>query len=975
MSGKGSARRGAAVLLVLGLLAAAALLAAPDVAAARTGNEGRGMLVPTALRCEYLVDPTGIEETSPRLEWRLDAVNPEARGLRQSAYRVLVASSPDLLSRDGGDLWDSGRVNSDRTTGIVYQGRPLASRQPAFWKVQVWDQNRAASPWSAPARWSMGLLEMGDWSADWISFRDEAPLHTSREELYLPPTRLYRTEFRLGKPVRRAMLYATALGLYEMRLNGEKVSDSYFTPGWSDYRRRAYYQAFDVTGQLRPGANAVGAEVAEGWYSGYLGYGLLVGYGPHRTGRSFYGKTPALRAQLEIEFEDGSRQVVGTSPAWQVTDQGPTREADMLMGEVYDARRELRGWDAAGFSAVGWRNAIRAAENGSLRAPYVDAAGPREVELGFVAPARLQAYSGPPIRATEELQPVAVTEPQPGVFIFDLGQNFSGVARLQVRGPAGQQVRLRFGEMLHPDGRLMTENLRRARATDTYILRGDPAGETWTPRFTYHGFQYVEVTGYPGTPGPEAITGIAIHSDTPLTSRFECSDPMVNRLFSNVVWTQRANFFEAPTDCPQRDERLGWMGDAQIYVGAATYHADVASFFTKWLDDVAEAQLPNGAFPDYAPYPMFHGGPSGYGTAWMDAGIICPYTVYRAYGDTRVIDRHWDAMKRFMEFRRQRDPMFQGTADGNTWGDWLSLGENTPIEYVDLAYFAHSAVLMAEMASAAGRAAEAGEFRDLSRDVTAAFQRRYLRPDGTLSVDTQTAYALALDFGLIPPDLRSLAAAALAAKIRANEVRMATGFLGTRPLLPVLSAHGHHDLAVRLLQSRRFPSWGYSVANGATSIWERWNSFTKENGFGDAGMNSFSHYAFGAVSEWMFRSLAGIDLQETGYRRLLIRPGPPSPGSNPEHSPIDWVRAEYDSPAGTIRSAWRREGDRFTLELSVPPNTTAEVYLPAGLPVAVREGGNALERAEGVRLLRSEEGRAILEVGSGTYHFESRIAG
>ena len=912
-----------------------------------------------------------MDETGPRLSWQLETSSP-ARGQRQSAYQVLVSGSREALQADRGDLWDSGRVAQDRTTNVPYHGQALGSRMACFWKVRVWDGSGLPSNWSEAGTWSMGLIHPTDWQARWISHRDQAPLHKSRTELYLPPTRLYRREFRAEKPVRRAVLYASALGDVDLRLNGRRVSEERFAPGWSDYRKRVYYRGYDVTSLLTHGANALGAELAEGWYSGYVGYGLLVGYGPNRVGRYFYGKTPALLAQLEVEYADGTREVVGTGPEWKVTDKGPTREADILMGEAYDARKELPGWDRPGYDASGWEPAILAAANGSTKATFSDAAGNREVELGFVKPEKMEAYPGVPVRAAGELTAQRITEPKPGTYIFDLGQNFSGVVRLKVKGPAGTQVRLRFGEMLHPDGRLMTENLRRARATDTYILRGDPQGETWSPRFTYHGFQFVEVTGYPGKPGLDAVTGVVLHSDTPRTSSFACSDPVMSRFYQNAVWTQLANFFEVPTDCPQRDERLGWMGDAQAYVRAATYHADVSAFYTKWLRDVEEAQLPDGAYPDYAPYPMFHGGRTGYGTAWMDAGIICPYTIYRVYGDTRVIERHWASMRRFMAFRSERSRGFHGVKDGNGWGDWLSLGETTPIEYVDAVYYAYTARLMAEMASAVHDEEDAAGYGRLFGEIKNTFNSDYVHPDGTLKVETQSAYVLALWADLLPEALRKPAADHLAGMIRKNGDRMATGFLGTKPLLPVLTATGHHDLATRLFQSRQFPSWGYEVVNGANTVWERWNSYTKEGGIHEPSMNSFSHYAFGAVTEWMFQSLAGIDTDGPGYARIILRPGPAA-GQSPDVPALDWVKAEYQSPHGPIRSEWRRAGHTFELTVSAPPNTTGTVYLPAAGREKITESGKPLGNAEGVRFLRMEGDRAVLQIGSGSYHFKAEV--
>jgi alpha-L-rhamnosidase len=724
----------------------------------------------------------------------------------------------------------------------------------------------------------------------------------------------------------------------------------------------------------------VGAVVAEGWYSGYVGYGLLAGYGPNRVGRYFYGKTPALMAQMEIEYDDGSRGVVATGPGWRVTGEGPIREADLIMGEAYDARREMPGWDRPGYDASRWEVSVPAASNGSARTVFWDNTGAREVDVGFRRPQRVQAYAAPAIRVTEELRARQLTEPVPGVYIFDLGQNFAGIIRLRVKGSAGTTVRIRYGEMLHRDGRLMTENLRRARATDYYTLRGDSAGEEWEPRFTYHGFQYVELSGLAEEPGLEAVTGLVLHNDTPLTGQFACSDALLTRFWRNTVWTQRANFLEVPTDCPQRDERLGWMGDAQVYVRAASYNADVAAFFVKWLDDVVEAQRDFGAYPDYCPYPMGHGTPGKtFGTAWMDAGVICPWTVWQVYGDTGVIERQWESMVRFMDWRAATTaPEGLGVSIGNPWGDWLNLNDPTPVEFVDICYHALTCRMMAEMAEATGRQVEAGNYRRRLETVRSAFQREYLSADGGLSVDSQSALVLALSCGLVSEPEAGRLAGRLAGKLVENAYRMSTGFLGTKHLLPVLTAHGHQDLAVRLFQSRQFPSWGYEVLNGANTVWERWDSYTLEHGFdglsGDqnASMNSFSHYAFGAVTEWMFRDLVGIDTEGPGFSRIRLRPGPPSPGSNPDVVPIEWASGSYESPRGRIAVSWRREVEVFRYEVTIPANTTATLELPATGRDRVREGGRSLDEAVGVRWMGMEQGRARLALESGTYAFESR---
>jgi alpha-L-rhamnosidase len=568
--------------------------------------------------------------------------------------------------------------------------------------------------------------------------------------------------------------------------------------------------------------------------------------------------------------------------------------------------------------------------------------------------------------------------------IFDLGQNFAGVARLEVRGSPGQEIRLRHGEMLHPDGRLMTENLRRARATNIYVCRGDTEGESWTPQFTYQGFQYVEITGLTEAPTLDMVRGIVLSNDLEYASTFECSDPVMTQFWKNARWTQQANFVDIPTDCPQRDERLGWMGDAQAFVRTASYNADIAAFFTKWLSDVVEAQEPFGAYTDYAPYPMAHGGNGTHGTAWTDAGIICPWTIWKVYNDRRLIEQLWPSMTRFMQWRLDADPELAGVNIGNTWGDWLNVDEPTPIEYVDLCYHAYVCQLMAEMARALNLPEQAAMYQIRLEQLQQNFAKQHLDQLGHIKVSTQSAYVLALACGLLPDaNLQQRCGQDLAARIRANQIRMTTGFLGTRSILPVLSQVGQHDLAVQLFQSRDFPSWGYEVVNGATTVWERWDSYTKEHGFdgisgqNNAAMNSFSHYAFGAVMEWAFRDLVGIDTIGEGFRKVLIKPGLPSPGlvsRDPQVPVINSASANFQHPCGVIQCEWRIEshtdGEMVSVEILLPANTTGQVLLPVDDTAQITESGIPLDRVPGIQAMKAiDAGTIQIDISSGRYLF------
>ncbi len=884
------------------------------------------------LRCEYLENPLGIDVTRPRLSWRLFS---NRRGARQTAYRIVAAPSADDAAMEQNLIWDSGRVESDQSIHAVYEGGRLRSRQRVFWRVQAWDEHGKVAV-SPIAWWEMGLLRRSDWSASWIG----ASLVGGRWTTI--PAPFLRRAFTLNAPVAQARLYITALGLYECSINGQRVGRDFFTPGWTDYRQRVQYQVYDVTDFLHEGDNVIGVILGDGWYCGHVAW----------AGRQNYGDRPKLLAQLMITHADGSTQTIASNRSWRYA-FGPILESDILHGESYDARLEMPGWNMPGFDDSSWQPA----------------------EL-FAAPdIALVAMRGPTVQRHEELRPIqppiAFRSHQATRWVFDLGQNMVGWVRLRVRGPAGATVTIRHAEVLNPDGTIYTANLRSARATDHYTLRGD-GEEIWEPRFTFHGFRYVELSGYPGVPDIDAVTGIVVHSAAPPTGEFSCSDPLINQLQHNIVWGQKGNFLEVPTDCPQRDERLGWTGDAQVFIRTAAFNMNVAPFFTKWTQDLEDAQSPEGAYPPVAPLAGVSGLTDG-GPAWADAGIICPWTIYLCYGDARLLETHYPSMQRFLAYleRSSRDfircyedyPGFRG------FGDWLALDGSgkvdggTTKDLIGTAFFAYCARLMSRIAAILGHQRDAVRYRRLFERVRQAFIKRYVTGAGRVAGETQTGYVLALHFDLLPPELRPAAADALARDILNRDTHLATGFVGTPYLPHVLTAVGRIDLAYALLFQRTWPSWLYPVTQGATTIWERWDGWTHDKGFQDPGMNSFNHYAYGAIGEWLYSTVAGIDTDpdQPGYRHLILRP---RPGGG-----LTAAHAALDTMYGRAVSAWRIDDHRFTWEIVVPPNTTATAYVPAPEGTPVQESGVPAEEAEGVTLVQRDAETAVYRLASGAYTF------
>lgn len=884
------------------------------------------------LRVEYLENPEGIDELKPRFSWVLKG---DGFNRKQTAYRIVVSSKENGLNSP--DVWDSSKMNSDQTNQVSFSGKELMSGKKYFWQVTIWDENDVAST-SEVAFWSMGNLSFHDWQGQFIGHDVGYNKKDKYADLYLPPARYLRHSFKINKKIKRATAYTTALGLYELRLNGRKVGDDYLLPGWTDYDERLYYQTFDITNQLSQGENVVGAIIADGWYAGYIGYALLVRLDKVRE---FYGVNPSFMGQIKIEYEDGTSEIIASNNNTWKANQGAILEADIIMGETYDARLEQKGWDQAGFDDTAWS----------------------KPKLYTLPNGRLEPSPTTGVKNQETIKPIRITQPKQGTYIFDLGKNIAGIARLKTQGAAGTKITLRFGEILKNDGTLLTENLRRARVTDTYILSGDGI-ETWEPRFTYHGFQFVEVSGLTEEPTLETITGLKLSSIDTDAGTFTSSNPMNNTLFTNIKTTQAANFVDIPTDCPQRDERLGWTGDAQVFAKSATYTADVASFFTKFCIDLDDAQRWYGAYPNFAPFPFSR--PGQYSPAWMDAGIIIPYTMMQVYDDTRIVEYMYEGMQEFMLFQEEASVDYLRPGAGKNWGDWLAVNETTSHDFIASAYYGYDAQLMAQMARAIGKEEDAIKYENDFNNIKDAFSKKYILPDGRTTEDSMTTYALALYFDLYPEDLAQKGAARLADKIEENGYKFATGFLGTKHVMLALSKYGFHDVSYKLFQQKEYPSWGYSVENGSTSIWERWDSFTKDdskNANLNAAMNSFSHYAFGSVAEWMFQYAAGIDASSNGYKNIIIKPA--------ISKEMQFINGSTQTVNGTVTSNWEIKTKQLFMTVEIPTNTTAQIYIPYNQGNKIKVNGSKLHKVNEIQSIKTDDQFTIIEVGSGRYEIQA----
>jgi len=886
-----------------------------------------GAKAPTNLLCEYTANPLGIEATVPRFSWVLEH---SERGQLQSAYQVLVANSQESLNVEDGNRWDSGKVISDESTNVPYAGSPLESTRTYCWKVRVWDKDDKVSSWSRTATFEMGLLKSDDWKGKWIegkvygesSFSD--PVHGTNKISY---GCLIRKEFSLEKDIAQARVYISGLGYYELRINGEKIGDHVLDPGWTDYKKRILYSTYDVGKCLKKGKNAIGIMLGNGRY--------IKAYG--------YDGSPKAILQLNTEFTDGTMQSIVTDDTWKIG-QSPILSNDIYQGETYDARLERPGWDLTDYDDSDWDGArIGDGPGGKL----------------------VSQASFPPIKINRIIQPLSISSPKPEVYIYDFGQNFTGWAALHLRGPRGTKVTLRYAELLDEKGMLNVIPNRGAKATDTYILKGE-GEEVYEPRFTYHGFRYVEVTGFPGTPTLENIEGRVVHSAVKPIGGFICSNPLINQIHRNILWGQLSNLMSVPTDCPQRNERMGWMGDAQLSAEEAIYNFDMATFYKKWIEDIKEAQKEDGSVPDVVPpyWSLYPADP-----AWGTACVVIPYLLYQYCGDKRILEECYSLIKGWVDFLTGKAEDYIITY--GKYGDWCPPAHikpvETPTELTSTWYYYHDTLMLSRMASILGRLSDAEKYSELSENIKEAFNTKFLK-DGRYAAGSQTCSVLPLFLGMVPEDKKKTILKNLVDDIVVmHNGHLNTGIVGTRYILDVLTKCGKTDLAYRLVTQTTYPGWGYMLGEGATTLWERWEYLA------GGGMNSHNHIMFGSVDAWFYRILAGISVDSNGpgFRKIIIKPY--------LVGDLKYVSASVRTIRGMVSSSWIRENSSFLLKVSLPVNSQTKVCIPRmGLKNAVvKESGRIIwkdgcyvEGTPGITGGSEEEDYVIFDVGSGSYSFE-----
>lgn len=879
-----------------------------------------------ALTCEYRTNPLGIDIKTPRISWKIRS---DQRGTMQTAYQVQVAANQEEFNAM---LWDTGIVKSDESIHIEYGGPELKARTRYFYRVKVWDNFDRESSWSETAWWETGLLSSEEWKAEWITPNPEEIDPLSE------PAFLLRKEFNLKAGVTSARIYGTGVGLYELYLNGGRVGDDLLAPGWTSYHKRLQYQTYDVTKQLQNGANAIGVILADGWYKGNMSW---------ENKRNVYGDRRAAYLQIHVKYDDGTEDIIVTDSTWKAS-TGPVLFSEIYQGETYDARLEKEGWSKPDFDDQAWIKTLV-----------------QEMPI-----THLVSQENWATRVTEEIKPIDTFITPSGDTVIDMGQNMVGRIRFKVCAPEGQRIVLKHAEVLDKDGNIYFGNLRKADQKIEYIAKGEGI-EDFAPHFTFQGFRYVKVEGYPeqdnGLP-LENFIGEVMHSDMEPTGEFECSNPLVNQLQRNIVWGQRGNFLDVPTDCPQRDERLGWTGDAQVFIQTALFNYHGGPFFTKWLRDLKAEQHPDGGVPFVIPAVV----EGANAAAWSDAATIIPWAVYQTYGDKRLLAEQYDSMKAWVEYiRRQGKNEYLWLVTFN-FGDWLALDAPansysgaTPKDFIATAFYAYSTRILRDAAEVLGNYDDVLEYSTLLDKIIEQFNYEFVSQSGRLVSPTQTAHVLALMFDLVEGKVKERTAFELNELIIQNNYHLTTGFVGTPYLCLALSKGGYHETAVKLLMQEDYPSWLYSVKKGATTIWEHWDSIKEDGSFWSDDMNSFNHYSYGAIGNWMYRVLAGLDMDEVipAYKRIRIVPKFAS-------IQLTYAKASYESMYGRILSSWRMTEEDIEMEVEIPANTTAEIILPYARLKNISESGKPLESTASIYSFEETNDGIILTAGSGSYSFK-----
>ena len=884
---------------------------------------------------EGFKNPLGFYDAKPRFSWQLPVLE---NVKNQSTYQIVVATSPDLLP-DKADLWDSKKQETDQSIWVVYNGKSLESRQKVYWQVKYWNQKGAASSWSEINHFELGLLNNSNWQAKWIGLDTKLEgVKGSQENLIHRPQYL-RKGFELSGEVASARLYITAKGVFDVVINGEDVSDDVMPPGYTPYKKRIETITYDVTDLMESGQNTIGVEVAAGWHSGRLGWM-----------KSFWldTETPKILCQLELTMKDGSKEVVISDEIWKGSTNGPIRISEIYDGETYDANLEMPNWTTNNFSDTTWKQ---------VNAYPVD----NNIQL---EPKRHTT-----VKAKIEIETKEVIKKDTAV-IFDLQQNMVGVPLLKVPMKKGETLKVRFAEMLSPDGTFYTENYRSAQSTNYYTASKDGV-ITWSPKFTFHGFRYVELSGYDASveATKDWVTGIVQYSDFEENGTFKTSHEKLNQLQSNIVWGLRGNFFDIPTDCPQRDERMGWTGDAQVFGPTSMFNADVYKFWASWMQSVRESQYENGGIPFVVPDVLYNNKVS---SGWGDVCVIIPWKIYFRTGDTTILEENFETMKRWVAHHEATSTDYISSM--NSFADWLqpypAKGDNkgdTSHSLIGTAFFAHSAKLTALTAGVLGKTEEQAKYEALFKTVANAFENKFFEETGKVkeAEATQTSYLLALAFDLISDNKKENAKKYLLEKIAEADNHLRTGFLGTPLLSQVLDETGEIDLMYKLLFNETYPSWFYSINQGATTIWERWNSYSKEEGFNPQKMNSLNHYAYGAVGEWMYERIAGIAPLEAGYKSIRIAPQP--------RQPLNSAKAFLNTPYGKVSSSWEIVNDEFNLEVVIPPNTSAKVIVPANTQHEFLLNGLSFKDNSNIKLLNTNIDSFELLAQPGNYKFKSKL--